>query len=46
MTDDHNILGHGIHIVGGGLTGYAAALALAQADFPQHLSHHREDLTH
>ena len=26
--------GHGIHIVGGGLTGYAAALALAEADFP------------
>lgn len=26
--------GHGIHIVGGGLTGYAAALALAEAEFP------------
>ncbi len=31
------MMGHGIHIVGGGLTGYAAALTLAQAGFPTHL---------
>lgn len=29
-----NIMGHGVHVVGGGLTGYAAALALAGAGFP------------
>jgi 2-polyprenyl-6-methoxyphenol hydroxylase-like FAD-dependent oxidoreductase len=30
----HESIGKGIHIVGGGLTGYAAALSLAAAGFP------------
>ncbi|MGB2062152.1 MAG: FAD-dependent monooxygenase [Candidatus Puniceispirillales bacterium] len=36
-SDNRQLMGHGIHIVGGGLTGYAAALTLAQAGFPTHL---------
>ena len=33
-TIGHETIGKGIHIVGGGLTGYAAALSLAAAGFP------------
>ena len=34
---------HGIHVVGGGLTGYAAALALADHGYAVQLYHHDEE---